>query len=204
MLPTWAPAYRMKASLPLRSRLALVVLVAALPLIALVVVNSANHARLESEQAADEALHSARAVAERTAQRLQRARAVLAWLAQRPSVNQEVTRELLERAGLVADVVDDGAQAVERVRNGHYALVLMDMQMPQIGGLEATRAIRARGGHATLPTLAMMANAFDEDRERCLAAGVNDRVSKPVSPRRFYASVLHWLEQAEPGPRADD
>ena len=55
-----------------------------------------------------------------------------------------------------------------------------------------------------LPILAMMANAFDEDRERCLAAGMNDHVSKPVSPRRFYASVLHWLEQAEPGPHADD
>ena len=118
-------------------------------------------------------------------------------------VNQEVTRELLERAGLVAEVVDDGAQAVERVRDGHYALVLMDMQMPQLDGLEATRAIRALGGHATLPILAMTANAFDEDRERCLAAGMNDHVSKPVSPRRFYASVLHWLGQAEPGPQPD-
>ena len=77
------------------------------------------------------------------------------------------------------------------------------MQMPQLDGLEATRAIRALGGHATLPILAMTANAFDEDRERCLAAGMNDHVSKPVSPRRFYASVLHWLGQAEPGPQPD-
>ena len=77
----------MKAALPLRSRLALIVLVAALPLIALVVFNIANHARLESEQAADEALHSARAVAEQTGQRLQRARAVLAGMAQRPVAN---------------------------------------------------------------------------------------------------------------------
>jgi len=118
-------------------------------------------------------------------------------------VNQEVTRELLQRAGLTAEVVDDGAQAVERVRDNVYALVLMDMQMPKMDGLEATRAIRALNGRATLPILAMTANAFDEDRERCLAAGMNDHVSKPVSPRRFYATLLHWLAQAETSPRAD-
>ena len=118
-------------------------------------------------------------------------------------VNQEVTRELLQRAGLTAEVVDDGAQAVERVRDRVYALVLMDMQMPNMDGLEATRTIRAFNGRATLPILAMTANAFDEDRERCLAAGMNDHVSKPVSPRRFYATLLHWLAQAETFPQGD-
>jgi len=119
-------------------------------------------------------------------------------LADDDPVNQEVTRELLQRAGLTAEVVDDGAQAVERVREGDYALVLMDMQMPHMDGLAATRAIRQLNDRASLPILAMTANAFDEDRERCLAAGMNDHVSKPVSPRRFYACLLHWLGQAEP------
>jgi two-component system, sensor histidine kinase and response regulator len=96
-------------------------------------------------------------------------------------------------------VADDGAQAIERVREGRYDLVLMDMQMPRVDGIEATRAIRAQPGFERLPILAMTANAFDEDRERCLAAGMNDHVSKPVDPQSFYASVLRWLEQAAPG-----
>ena len=113
-------------------------------------------------------------------------------LAEDNPVNQEVACELLRSAGLVVEVADDGERAVELALSRPYDLILMDVQMPHLDGLAATRAIRTRAGPAT-PIVAMTANAFGEDRAVCLAAGMNDHVAKPVDPALLYATLQRWL-----------
>ncbi len=115
-------------------------------------------------------------------------------------MNQEVAVLLLEDAGLVAELVTNGREALERARSGGFALILMDMQMPVMNGLEATRAIRRLPGMATVPILAMTANAFEEDRRRCLEAGMNDHIGKPVAAYALYETLLKWLQDSDPTP----
>ena len=114
-------------------------------------------------------------------------------LAEDNPVNQELAKDLLEMAGLVVEVAEDGAEAVEMALSRPYRIVLMDVQMPVMDGMAATVAIR-RGGATLLPIIAMTANAFNEDRQACLAAGMNDHVAKPVNPQQMYATLLRWLQ----------
>ena len=114
-------------------------------------------------------------------------------LAEDNPINQEVMLILLREEGFAVDVADDGAQAVEKTRRAAYDLILMDVQMPVLGGLDATRAIRQLPGYERTPILAMTANAFDEDRQACLAAGMSDHVGKPADPDALFAALLKWL-----------
>jgi CheY-like chemotaxis protein len=110
-------------------------------------------------------------------------------------VNLAVTQYLLEESGLAIDTAEDGVQAISKARKTAYALILMDMQMPVLDGLEATRQIRQLPGYAEIPILAMTANVFSEDKARCLDAGMNDFLLKPIDPERIFASLLKWLER---------
>ena len=116
-------------------------------------------------------------------------------VAEDSEINREVACAILEDVGFVVDFVEDGVEAVAKATTNDYRLILMDMQMPCMDGLDATREIRAKQSSARPAIIAMTANAFSEDRTRCLAAGMDDFVSKPVAPATLYAVLLGWLEK---------
>jgi PAS domain S-box-containing protein len=123
-------------------------------------------------------------------------------LAEDNLINQEVAVELLRSAGLEVDVASNGAEAVAMAQARAYDLVLMDVQMPEVDGLEAARRLRAMPARQVVPIVAMTANAFGEDRQACLAAGMNDHVAKPVDPDVLYATLLRWLPARGPAAAA--
>jgi polar amino acid transport system substrate-binding protein len=110
-------------------------------------------------------------------------------------VNQEVARYLLEESGLKVTLAENGEEAVAAVIRDPFDLVLMDIQMPVMDGYLATRAIRGETGLRDLPIIAMTAHAMAADRERCLAAGMNGHIAKPIDPPQLYATLTKWLVQ---------
>jgi signal transduction histidine kinase/DNA-binding response OmpR family regulator/HPt (histidine-containing phosphotransfer) domain-containing protein len=109
-------------------------------------------------------------------------------------LNQEVATELLRGVGMVVDVADNGRIAVEKVQAAAYDIVLMDMQMPVMDGLSATRIIRTMPQFQALPIVAMTANAMQQDREACRAAGMDDHVAKPIEPQDLFQALLKWVK----------
>jgi two-component system sensor histidine kinase/response regulator len=108
-------------------------------------------------------------------------------------INQLVAQEMLRGAGVLVDIAGNGEIGLHKVQSGHYDLVFMDMQMPVMDGLEATRRIRRLGRFERLPIVAMTANAMEVDRQRCLDAGMNDSVTKPIEPALLWSALLRWI-----------
>jgi two-component system sensor histidine kinase/response regulator len=119
-------------------------------------------------------------------------------------INQRVASEILQDAGFVVDVAQNGQVGLEMAQRGSYDLVLMDMQMPVMDGVTATLEIRKCQALAGLPIVAMTANALPRDRERCLNAGMNDFVAKPVDPDALYTTLLKWIRPPLPKSGSPD
>lgn len=109
-------------------------------------------------------------------------------------LNREVAQDQLKDVGLLVDTAEDGAEAISMALHNHYAAILMDMQMPNVDGLDATRQIRLIPGYSNTPIIAITGNAFEEDKARCLEAGMNDFLTKPIYPEILFSTLLRWLK----------
>jgi two-component system sensor histidine kinase/response regulator len=117
-------------------------------------------------------------------------------LAEDNPINQAVALDMLDSFGLTADIAHNGQEALILAENRPYHLILMDMQMPVMGGLEATREIRRLPGYEAVPIIALTANAFESDRQACLAVGMSDFLGKPVVPDSLQRTLRQWLNES--------
>ena len=118
-------------------------------------------------------------------------------------INQDVAVGLLESAGLACEIAENGEIAVRKIRDHEYDVVLMDMQMPVMDGIEATREIRSDPRLRNLPIIAMTANAMATDREKCLDAGMNDHIGKPIDPDQLFSVLLRWAGRRDVDARSE-
>jgi signal transduction histidine kinase/CheY-like chemotaxis protein len=130
---------------------------------------------------------------------LSRLRGARILLVEDNELNREVALGLLEDAHLSIDQAENGEVAVRMVSERSYEIVLMDMQMPVMDGITATKAIRSNSKFASLPIVAMTANVMATDREKCIEAGMNDHVSKPIDPEELFKTLLRWIKPSEAG-----
>ncbi len=120
------------------------------------------------------------------------------------NINQQVATEVLKEAGVTVDIANNGLEGVKAVQKKHYDIVLMDIQMPELDGYEATKRIRQIGGLEKLPIIAMTAHALRGDKERCLDAGMNDYVSKPIDRQALYTTLQNWAPAGRTCPPPPD
>jgi CheY-like chemotaxis protein len=155
-------------------------------------------ARLRTPKGTDQAMQTLGAPSDADAEQIirQRHAGCRILVVDDEPVNREVAKMLLEDTGVTVDTANDGAQALAMASGVSYAAIFMDMQMPKLDGLAATLRIRRLPGYAMVPIIAMTANAFAEDRARCMEAGMNDFLAKPFDPDKLFAILLTWLSKA--------
>ena len=119
-------------------------------------------------------------------------------------LNQEVAMGLLSDAGFVVTIANNGQETLNLLAKNHYDIVLMDIQMPVMDGITATQEIRKQKHHEDLPVVAMTANAMLQDKERCLAAGMNAHIAKPIDPEELFGVLIEWIKPRQLPAHADD